>query len=135
MSNSTPQETLAWHIDRFITDSGLAHDFVKGDENLMVQGEAGAYPSLAKLAKDAKIQIDLIAEQRLGGLVVRKYTFAATQMLNIKHDLNTELFSMTIMNDVKDILHAPFEPIDSNEFTIHFTEPESGIVIIQFFVD
>ena len=132
MTTSNPQ-TLSDHIDRFIVDSGLAHDFVKGDANTMVHGEEGDYPSLAMLAKNAQANIELIVEQRLAGMVVRKYSFANTTELEVKHNLGTKYYETTIVNLAGDNVYAKTIYVNDNQFNISFTENEAGILLIKFF--
>lgn len=132
MSTSKPQ-TLAEYIDRFIKDASLAHDFVKGDATTMVHGEDGDYPSLAMLAANAQNQLQLIVEQQLSGMVVRKYNFINTNALVVKHGLGTKLFEVTLINSEDDRLHAAVEVVDENEFHIIFTENEAGVLLVKFF--
>lgn len=46
--------SVAEVITKLKVGTGLVADFVKGDETLIIEGEGGSYPSLAKLTKDTK---------------------------------------------------------------------------------
>lgn len=129
----TPQAKLSWYIDRFITDSGLAHDFVRGDDTVMVHGEDGDYPSLAMLAKLALQKLDTISEQRFAGMVIRKYSFGPMVGMVINHGLNTPIYEVFIINEDGDIVHPMLDTIDNNNFVVEFTEPEKGTMIVKFY--
>ena len=43
-------------LNKFQSDVGLVHDFVKGDATVTVVGSDGSYPSLAKLAADCLLR-------------------------------------------------------------------------------
>ena len=135
MSNSL----LAQKIDQFIADSDLAHLFTKGDKTVVVHGEAGDYPSLAKIAADAQDLVDrtkttmatILADS--AGMVVMRFDFTDSIQLEINHGKNTKFYMMKLVNTQGDILIAPEDPVDENTILVDFSEPESGTAILQLF--
>lgn len=127
-----PQLSFADLILRFRNDASLAHDFVKGDATLDIVGDDGTYPSLAKLA--ANVQL-LIAQQSRIGFIVKTYTFAPALFWNVKHpDVVSSNFVESIINLSGDKVYAPRTIISDTEFTIHFTEPEGGILDVIYYI-
>lgn len=52
-------------VSKFETNVELVHEFAKGDKDVIVHGDAGSYPSLAKIAADAVIAVNtLITENK-----------------------------------------------------------------------
>ena len=132
MSNSIPHLSFADLILRFKTDAGLAHDFVRGDATVDVVGEDGTYPSLAKLV--ANIQT-VIADHSNLGFIAKTYTFTQALNWNVKHpDIVSSNFAETITNSSGVIVYAPKRIISNTEFTIDFTEPESGILNVIYYI-
>lgn len=132
MSNSIPHLSFADLILRFKTDAGLAHDFVRGDATVDVIGEDGTYPSLAKLV--ANIQT-AIAEQTNQGFITKSYTFTNSLYWNVKHpNIISTNFIETITNSAGIVVNAPKIIISDTEFTINFTEPESGILNVIYYI-
>lgn len=126
------QLTLAQRIDRFIADSHLVHEFVKGDETVIVHGEAGDYPSLAKIAADAATLIATILHNS-AGLRVMKFDFTDQLQLVLPHGAGTKHYTMKITNSAGHTLYAPEEPIDDDTIVVDFTEPESGVAIVTLY--
>lgn len=132
MATRLPQLSFADLILRFRNDATLAHDFVKGDATLDIVGDDGTYPSLAKLA--ANVQL-LIAQQSRIGFIVKTYTFAPALSWNVKHpDVVSSNFVDSIINLNGDKVFAPRTIISDTEFTIHFTEPEGGILDVIYYI-
>jgi hypothetical protein len=132
MPNRIPQLSFADLILRFRSDATLAHDFVKGDATLDIIGEDGTYPSLAKLA--ASVQL-LLAQQSRLGFVVKTYTFTPALFWNVKHpEVPSSNFVESIVNLNGDKVFAPRTVISDTEFTIHFTEPEGGILDVIYHI-
>lgn len=129
-----PQEQLQSQIVRFIDDSNLVHEFVKGDDTVTVHGEKGDYPSLAKLVKDIKAGFQRISETRFNGMVVRRYAFPPATELKIKHGMGTRIFDFFVINADGDRLVAvPAQAVDENNLQITFTEPEKGDLIVTYY--
>jgi hypothetical protein len=63
MTESATKTQLAQAIDQFLIDSGLVHDFVKGDKTVIVQGANGPYPSAAGLVSIISQQFDALFAQ------------------------------------------------------------------------
>ena len=52
-------------VSKFQTNVELVHEFAKGDKDVVVHGDAGSYPSLAKIAADATSAVNtLIIENK-----------------------------------------------------------------------
>lgn len=132
--SQSPQEQLQSQIVRFINDSDLVHEFVKGDDTVTVHGEKGDYPSLAKLVKDIKAGFQKIPETRFNGMVVRRYQFPISTVLKIRHSLGTKIFDFYVVNgDGDKLLAVPFEAVDENNLQISFTEPEKGYLVVTYY--
>ena len=132
MSNSIPHLSFADLILRFKTDAGLAHDFVRGDASVTVIGEDGTYPSLAKLVSNIQT---VIAEQSNLGFIAKTYTFEQALFWNVKHlDIISSKFNITITNTAGINVFAPVTIINNTEFTIDFTEPESGTLNVIYYI-
>lgn len=135
-----PNQSLEAIIDRFIVDTSLAHDFVKGDETLDVVGSEGTYPSLAKIAKQAR---DLISNtqiavqtmmQDLGGMKVMKFEFETGIQIILPHNAKTQFYTLKMVNHLgQELQLVPNGPVDDDNIIVEFSEPESGVAIIQLF--
>jgi hypothetical protein len=139
MPTNDPNNTLSSVIERFITDTGLAHDFVKGDENLDVVGSEGTYPSLAKIAKQARQLVSTVEQavqiklQEMAGLKVIKYAFDEALQVNFKHDSGANYYDITIIGADGVIVHAPHAPVDDNNIVVDFNVPEGGVAILKLY--
>ena len=132
--SQSPQELLKGQIVRFIDDSNLVHDFVKGDDTVTIHGEAGDYPSLAKLIKDIKAGFQRISQSRFNGMVVRRYEFPPSTNLKIKHSLGTKFFDFTIVNsDGARLIGCPALAVDENNIEITFSEIEKGYLVVTYY--
>jgi len=133
MAQGQQPQNLAQYIDRFIADAELAHDFVKGDENLDVIGSEGSYPSLAKLVKESREAIQIAAAD-LQGLKIRRYEFGPGTSIVINHGCHTKAFALKIVNSQgQECLGVPTDPITLDSIELTFTEPESGVIYAEFF--
>ena len=130
---SPPTLTLAELIERFREDCAMAHDFVKGDENLDIHGTDGDYPSLAKLVKETR-NLLLAAMQVQLGFTIRTYHFSPSLTWQVMHvDVPTTNFKVSITNNAGDTVYEKdIIPISDTEFLIEFTEPEGGIVNVTY---
>jgi len=144
-------------LNKFQLDVGLVHDFVKGDENVVVVGDEGTYPSLAKIAADSISNINTVVQTGQDNLalmqvaidtIINDYQLAllslarvsAVRIFNfdlslewvVEHNLNTLSFSEVIFNVLGERVYAPITIIDNNRFKIEFTEPEAGVITVTF---
>ncbi len=146
-------------VATFQADCELVHEFTKGDKTVVVNGEAGSYPSLAKIAADSQLALtDIIQEVNeqldvsqstittvnetlaglfhlASGIVGKTYSFADTLELRIKHNMGTRVFSTTIIASDNAEVKASISPIDDNEFKVGFTDPESGRINVIFYLN
>ncbi len=135
MSNTEPALTLADTIIRFRDDADLAHDFVKGDASTIVVGEAGSYPSLAKIAADVQLQLRALLQSQSQSTIARSIPFTLTEELSVKHNLGTRNFTFSITNTIGQQVYAPSRVLSENEFVVDFTEPEIGTINVIFFMN
>lgn len=140
MTTQDPNLTLEEVIDRFVVDTSLAHDFVKGDENLDVVGEEGTYPSLAKIAKNANAMIDKahLAIQTIisdnAGMKVMRFDFDMASRVAFVHNAGTMNYLMKVINtDGNELCSIPVYSVDDDAVVIDFAEPEAGMAILQLF--
>lgn len=139
MATTDPNTTLSAVIERFITDTGLAHDFVKGDENLDVQGSEGTYPSLAKIAKQARQLINTTEQavqiklQEIAGLKIIKYVFDESLQVNFQHDSGAFFYDITLIGLDGAMIHAPHQPVDENNIVVDFNVPEGGVALLKLY--
>lgn len=125
--------TLAQYIAQFRADVNLAHIFVQGGPQEEVVTEGGTYPTIAKIVEDNKIALQESLVQQ--GFAIRNYNFQDTQILHVKHNMNSTKFVETITDVTGRRLHANTYPIDPTEFVVEFTEPESGSVTVVFCIN
>jgi len=149
-------------VATFQADCELVHEFAKGDKTVIVHGTAGSYPSLAKIAADSQVAISGIStiigeyEEQLdvsqaaltasnealaglfhlaSGIVGKTFHFESTMELRIKHNMNTKVFTESIVNLAGDKVYAPCRPIDNTEFVVEFTDPEAGMISVLFYLN
>jgi hypothetical protein len=158
----------------------LVHQFTNGDNTVVVNGDAGTYPSLAKIALDSQDALSLViitnqdtsdaailaGQQTIAQMIsdaqiviaqilhdaqlaldkaaalllnqqalstVKTYYYDQSMSWNIKHNMLTDLFTVTIINSNKDFVYAPITIIDNTEFKVDFTDMEAGSITVQFF--
>lgn len=68
------------------------------------------------------------------GTLGKTYEFEPSLNLIIPHNLNTKNYTFSIINKSGDRVYAPDEIIDENSFMIKFTEPESGTLLVTYFI-
>lgn len=118
-------------IVRFEADCGLAHQFTNGGPLSDVVSEGGIYPSLAKIAATSIARLNAIQPT----VTSRIYDFTDAMSVRIVHNLNTRNFTKSIINSLGEDVIAPVDILNSNEFTINFTDPETGSVTIMFYIN
>ena len=146
-------------VASFQTDCELVHEFAKGDKTVIVNGSAGSYPSLAKIAADSQgaitgllsdVNEQLDYSQSVlrttndslsglfhlaSGIVGKSYNFDSTLELHVKHNMGTHVFSTIIIGNDNAEVKAQITPIDDSEFKVNFTTPESGRITVTFFLN
>lgn len=140
-TNPIPQLSFADLILRFKTDCALAHDFVRGDANLDVVGEDGAYPSLAKLIANIQTNIQTtvntaVENALIGatGFLAKNYTFQSSLIWNVQHpEIPTSNFTVSIVNTAGIEVNAPIQIVNDTEFNILFTDVEEGILNVIYY--
>lgn len=55
-------------VTLFETNVALVHEFAKGDSTVVVNGDAGSYPSLAKIAADSQHSLSLLLTSNQGAV-------------------------------------------------------------------
>lgn len=130
---STPT-TVAEYIQQFKEDVARVHQFGNGGPTEFVQSEGGDYPTLQNLVAQYRARIETLAETRLSGLVIRQYEFSAENQLVVIHDLNTEVFDITVVDDEGvDHLLIPLAERTANSFTLAFAMPVSGRLVVRYY--
>lgn len=146
-------------VTKLENDCELVHEFTKGDKTVVVQGEAGSYPSLAKIAADSQFDLsNLVSETReqlevsnaaliatsealtglfhlASGIIGKSYKFTHALEVPIYHQMGTDVFTVQILGTDGSIINAPATPIDKNNLIINFMDYESGIAVITYFMN
>lgn len=130
---STPI-TVAEYIQQFKEDVARVHQFGNGGPTEFVQSEGGEYPTLQNLIAQYRANLETLAESRFAGLVIRQYAFSADNQLVVNHDLNTEMFDVTVMdNEGVDHLLIPLAERTPNSFTMVFAMPVTGKMVVRYY--
>lgn len=97
---------------------------------------ATANADIAALVTNSQIKVDNVLASARGTMAV-VYSFINPSLSwNIKHNMNTKLFSTTIKNSSGVTVHEnSIDIIDSGEFTINFTEIELGDVYVVYYLN
>lgn len=126
--------TVDEYIQQFKEDVSRVHQFANGGPTEVVQSEGGEYPTLQNLVEQYKAKIETLAETRLAGLVIRQYAFSADNLLVVSHDLGTEIFDITVV-DNEGVEHQliPLEERTADSFTLAFSMPVAGTLVVRYY--
>jgi ABC-type transporter Mla subunit MlaD len=119
---STSQAT----VDKAVSDAQLATSTMVNDYKEAIDANQAAL----EISQEALAAVLHSAQ----GMIAKTFTFTNVLDLVINHNTGTINFSYTIISNTGDVVYAPFIINDNNKFTVKFTDYETGIITVIFYL-